>query len=289
MRISKLKIWIVGIAATIAIISSASPARSNRRMAVTLDDLPALSHGIIPEAEQKLYVRRILDVLKKRGIRAVGFVVGGSLKPANRELVVEFLRAGHEIGNHTETHPDLNRTTADKFLRDIDSCGEKLSSFKAPIRYFRFPMLHQGETVEKRDAVAAGLRARRLINAPVTIDSDETDYNIRYVRAYFEGRKSDADAVARDYVLHMLQKSREYAGLADRLFGRSIPQILLLHMNFINSMVLDELLGKFAADDWTFTPLDEALTDPIYALADPYVGPKGLSWLERLASGRLFP
>jgi hypothetical protein len=87
----------------------------------------------------------------------------------------------------------------------------------------------------------------------------------------------------------MLQKSRDYTGLADRLFGRSIPQILLLHMNFINSMVLDELLGKFKAEDWAFTTLDEALADPIYALPDPYIGPKGLSWLERLASGRLFP
>jgi peptidoglycan/xylan/chitin deacetylase (PgdA/CDA1 family) len=277
---------IVGIAAAIVVFSTGAPVRSVRQMAITLDDLPALSHGIIPEDEQTSYVRRILEVLKKREIKAVGFVVGGSIKPANRGLIIEFLKAGHEIGNHTETHPDLNRTTAENFLHNVDSCGEKLSSFKAPVRYFRFPMLHQGETAEKRDAVAAGLRARNLTNAPVTIDSDETDYNIRYVRAYFEGRKSEADAIAREYILHMLQKTREYAGLADQLFGRSIPQILLLHMNFINSIVLDELLGKFAADDWAFTTLDEALADPVYSLPDPYVGPKGLSWLERLAAGR---
>jgi peptidoglycan/xylan/chitin deacetylase (PgdA/CDA1 family) len=278
---------IAACAATGVLLSFGSPAPTGLRMAITLDDLPALSHGIIPETEQAAFVRRILQTLKKYEIRAVGFVVGGSIRPANRGFIDEFLRAGHEIGNHTDTHPDLNRTSAGNFLRDIDSCGEKLSGFGVPVRYFRFPMLHQGETREKRDAVAAGIRARNLIVAPVTIDSDEADFNLKYVRAHFEGRENEAEMIARDYVLHMLQKTREYSGLADRLFGRPVPHILLLHMNFINSVVLDELLGKCVTENWSFTTLDEAMSDPLYSMEDPYVGPKGLSLLERLAAGRI--
>ena len=94
----------------------------------------------------------------------------------------------------------------------------------------------------------------------------------RYVREYLDGKKIEAEAVAREYVHHMLQKSREYAALADRPFNRAVPQILLLHMNFINSMILDELLEKFAVEGWSFTTLAKA--NPIYALADPYVGPR---------------
>ena len=68
--------------------------------------------------------------------------------------------------------------------------------------------------------------------------------------------------------------------------GRPVPHILLLHMNFVNSIVLDELLGKCAADGWSFTTLDEVLADPLYSMEDPYVGPKGLSLLDRLAASR---
>ena len=269
-----------------AVLSPVARHQPIRRMAVTVDDLPVLAHGIIPEAEQATLVRRIIKALKKYEIKAVGFVVGQSIRPANQGLIAEFLQAGHEIGNHTDTHPDLNGLKAEDFLLDVDAGAEKLAAFRVPVRYFRFPMLHQGETREKRDAVEDGLRARNLTIAPVTIDSDEAEFNIKYVRAFFNGRKEEAGAVGRDYVLHMLRKIREYAGLADRLLGRPARHILLLHMNFVNSIVLDELLGKCAADGWSFTTLDEVLADPLYSMEDPYVGLKGLSLLDRLAASR---
>ena len=40
------------------------------------------------------------------------------------------------------------------------------------------------------------------------------------------------------------------------------------------------------ARGYTFVSLDEALADPAYALADGYVGPRGLSWVHRWALGK---
>lgn len=66
-------------------------------IALTFDDGP-----------QPKYTDRILDILDREGVKATFFVTGSQafLHPATIERIV---REGHELGNHSWTHPDLSK------------------------------------------------------------------------------------------------------------------------------------------------------------------------------------
>ena len=85
------------------------PGRS-KRLALTFDDGPNDPHTM-----------RILDVLAKYEARATFFVVG---KFAERrpEIVRAVAAAGHEIGNHTYSHPNLIFRNGDDVRREIQRC-----------------------------------------------------------------------------------------------------------------------------------------------------------------------
>jgi hypothetical protein len=67
------------------------------------------------------------------------------------------------------------------------------------------------------------------------------------------------------------------------LFGREIPQVLLLHANNINADHFGRLAQMYRRRGYAFIPLDQALRDPAYASADTYTGPAGITWIHRWA------
>lgn len=67
------------------------------------------------------------------------------------------------------------------------------------------------------------------------------------------------------------------------MFGREIPHTLLLHANLLNAEQLERVLAMLEDRGYRFVGLPEAVSDPAYAREDSYVGPRGLSWLQRWA------
>lgn len=259
-------------------------AQDQKQIAITLDDLPTLSHGLISQAEQTVYFNRILKILEKYKIKSTGFVVGQSVSDKNKSLIKSFIKQGHSIGNHTFSHPDLNKTSCRYYINNIKKNQNLISNFNIKHKYFRYPMLHRGDSKEKRDSIYHYLQNEKYTIAPVTIDNDETTFNIKFVRAYFSGNNAKADSLGKAYVNHMIEKSLYYDQLGYKLTGRSVKHILLLHMNFINSFYLDHLLKWYKNNNWIFISLADALSDPLYIFEDMYIGKKGISWLERIHS-----
>jgi len=257
-------------------------AGEKKKMAVTIDDLPGLTHGLIDSLKQAACFRRIVQIFNNHGIQVTGFVVGALINGHNTNLLKEFIDQGHTIGNHTYSHPDLNKVSADRFITDIAENQQLLSGYQSTILYFRFPLLHRGNTTAKRDSVVNYLREQGYLIAPVTIDSDETSYNLAFVRAWFSNQSSLADSIGAAYVRHMIAKSKEYDRLGIAKTGRPVRQILLIHLNWINSFYLEPLINWYEANNWEFITLDEALKDPVYNAEDIYTGTKGVSWLERI-------
>ena len=67
------------------------------------------------------------------------------------------------------------------------------------------------------------------------------------------------------------------------LFGREIPQTLLIHANRLNSVVIDELLTMISARGYRFVELDAALADSAYASPNTWTGNIVITWLHRWA------
>ncbi len=87
-------------------------------------------------------VPRMLDLFDRVGIRATFFVVAQDLAhPDACAVLRECVAAGHEIGNHSLTHPyDLSRKTAAEMTVEVadararleDFCGVPVVGFRAP-------------------------------------------------------------------------------------------------------------------------------------------------------------
>ena len=61
---------------------------------------------------------KILDALKAKNAKGVFFVTMDYVK-SSPELVQRMIDEGHELGNHTVTHPNLTKISLDKFKSEI--------------------------------------------------------------------------------------------------------------------------------------------------------------------------
>lgn len=75
----------------------------------------------------------VLARLEKHGIRATFFVVGDHLaSPENQALLREAYQKGHQISNHTRTHPDLLQESDDGVLNQLKTTEESIVSILGP-------------------------------------------------------------------------------------------------------------------------------------------------------------
>ena len=106
------------------------PLYGNRpdEMAFTFDDGP-----------NPRWTPPLLELLAKHNVRATFFLIG-QYAAAQRALVRETLAAGHLIGNHTWTHPNLARTSPEQTRDELMRTSAELEQIiGAPVRYFRPP------------------------------------------------------------------------------------------------------------------------------------------------------
>jgi peptidoglycan/xylan/chitin deacetylase (PgdA/CDA1 family) len=82
----------------------------------------------------------ILDVLKKHNVKATFFLTGKWAEkfPTYAKRIAD---EGHEIGNHSYSHPDPVQISSDQLKLEISKAEQaiKTASGKSPRPYFRFP------------------------------------------------------------------------------------------------------------------------------------------------------
>jgi peptidoglycan-N-acetylglucosamine deacetylase len=83
-------------------------------VAMTFDDGPSAAN-----------TPRLLDMLKQRNIKATFFLIGQNVA-ANPDIVRRILAEGHEIGNHTWTHPQLSKLSDDRVTTEITKTQEAI-------------------------------------------------------------------------------------------------------------------------------------------------------------------
>jgi peptidoglycan-N-acetylglucosamine deacetylase len=82
---------------------------------------------------------KILDILDKYNVKATFFLVGGWID-GNGEMVKEIAKRGHEIGNHTNKHPNMSKITREKLIEEIMTCDAKIMALTGKgTKLFRCP------------------------------------------------------------------------------------------------------------------------------------------------------
>ncbi|MBS7359391.1 MAG: polysaccharide deacetylase family protein [Oscillospiraceae bacterium] len=69
----------------------------------------------------------IIEILKKHNAKATFFCVG-SWVDENPDAVKKLYKNGHEIGNHSDTHPSFSQISRSDILKEINSCNEKIKN-----------------------------------------------------------------------------------------------------------------------------------------------------------------
>ena len=162
----------------------------------------------------------ILDALHKHQVHATFFVVG--------TLIREISDAGHTVGNHTMTHPDMSgistKEAFQKQLKDVealykDATGNEMTKFYRPPQ---------------------GIYSTDNLQMAKDLGYSTFFWSLAYVDWYQDKQPSKEEAF-------------------QKLLGRIHPgAIVLLHStSSTNAEILDELLTKWKEMGYTFGTLEE--------------------------------
>lgn len=111
------------------------------------------------------YTPRVLDILKERGIHGTFFLVGqqvGKYPDTTQRILDE----GHSIGNHTWSHKDLTKVTAQELALQIDKTQQAI----ADVAGFT-PSLLRAPYGAMSDAMLDALHERDMSHVYWTIDT----------------------------------------------------------------------------------------------------------------------
>lgn len=283
----------------------AHAAEPDRRIAITIDDLPWQRMDKTPTADLPLRHAQLMAQLKQAGVPVVGFVNEGKLEsagqvqPARVAMLRDWRDAGFELGNHTYGHVDLHAVGLPAFKQDILD-GERvlrplLAERGQVPRWFRHPYLRAGRTPEDRAALSAFLGEHGYRIAPVTIDNGEWVWAFAYANVLdgppdAPARAATLERLKRGYIPYMLNKVDYYQRQSQALLGYALPQVWLLHANELNAVAYADLVAGVQRRGYRVVTLDEAMRDPAYVRGeDGYNGRYGPSWLHRWAMAEKKP
>ena len=268
-------VLLAGALMLVCAIAAAQPG-AKLKVALTFDDLPL--NGMLPTGARKSdFARDTIAVLKKHHIPpSYGFIVAKQLErdPDGATALQVWVNSGNPLGNHTYTHLDLTKNSVEDFEREIllnepslellMPEGQKVGGGQHDWRWFRYPYLHEGDTLEKRRAVRSFLATNGYRVAQTTLDFEDYLWNSAYARcsmrkdeASIEWLRASYRNAARDFTRFEIQNSRA-------VFGRDINHVMLLHLGAFSSHILPDLFRILKEEGFEIVTLEEAQSDTAY-------------------------
>jgi len=140
----------------------------------------------------------ILDTLKKYGIKGTFFITGRWAEN-NVELVKKISEAGHEIFNHTYSHPHLTQLTEEQIIEELNKTEQIISAItgKTTKPYFRPPF------GERDSRVLAAAEKAGYRSVYWTIDALDWRESEGYTAAQSEERVLNNLKPGTIYIMHI--------------------------------------------------------------------------------------
>ncbi|QDK39746.1 polysaccharide deacetylase [Bdellovibrio sp. NC01] len=267
--------------AAIVLLSLSTAKSFAAEISITMDDFDVYEETKL-NAQQRNDA--ILAVLKKHKIKATLFVVGKYIQSnRDRELLKQWSDQGHMIGNHTFDHKPYNaKMSLEDEKAQVLKCEAVLKDNPGFEKIFRFPMLAEGDTPEKRDQFRGWLKAHGYRLGEVTIDASDWYIDQRMRSKLAADPNADLKPYRDYYLEHIWDRAQYYNNLSKKVLGREVKHTLLVHYKLLNALYLDDLLTMFETKGWKLIDAKEAFKDPVFA-KQPKSMPSGQSLLWALA------
>ncbi|MCL6267660.1 polysaccharide deacetylase family protein [Flagellimonas myxillae] len=233
----------------------------------------------------------LLSHLENADLKATFFVTGrNKLDEDGQFLLKSWNDKGHQIANHTFSHPNFNAdaNSAQVFVTQLQRTDSIISAFGNSVKLFRFPYLKEGQNAAKVDSIRNILAKHGYRNGYVTIDASDWYVNSRLIQKIKANGISNTqiDAFRDFYVQHILERAGYYEELSMEMNGRHIQHTLLLHHNLTSALFLGDLIKAFKAKGWKVVDADKAFQDPIFEeIPDSNFAGESLIWSWAKQSG----
>jgi peptidoglycan/xylan/chitin deacetylase (PgdA/CDA1 family) len=273
----------------LALALSAGSSAGRAKVALTFDDLPV--HGPLPPGISRIEVARsILAALEAADAPPTyGFINAKEAdSPESREFLALWRAAGHLLANHSFSHMDLDTSTVAAYQDDVAANEPVLRELmgSGDWRWFRYPFLREGNTLEKRRGIRAFLKERAYRVAQVTLDFWDWAYNGPYVRCAEKNDAKGVEWLKESYLSEADAWITKGQRDANELYGRDVKHVMLLHVGSLQVLMLPRLLELLEKRGFELVTLEEAQSDPVYAEDPglPFEG--GRSFLQQVFEAR---
>ncbi len=175
---------------------------------------------------------RLIEILGKYNVKATFFLVGQWVDTYPEE-VRKLAEAGHEVMNHSDTHPYFTKCSTESILKEIETCNDKIEAL-------------------------TGVRPT-LIRCPY---GDYDDHVINAVRSLgMEPIQWSIDSL--DW-----KESSTAASILERVTSKAAPGGIILCHNDAKYTpdALEEILKTLIGEGYTFVPISELLLTGSYTI-----------------------
>lgn len=125
-----------------------------------------------------VWTPKVLDILKQENVKAAFFIVGSNGQ-ANPDLVKRIVAEGHEIGNHSFTHPNLGEVPSQITDLELNATQRLIESLTGhSTRLFRAPYFGDAEP-RTPDEVEPTVQAQNLGYISIGLHLDPDDWKLK--------------------------------------------------------------------------------------------------------------
>ena len=168
--------------------------------------------------------KRLIDALNKNGFHATFFYVGNWI--TSPETVKYAYQSGHEVANHTTTHPYLTQKSSNEIRSEFDQTHAKLKSIigTEPSKLMRLPYLQSNSTVQ------------------------QTLYDVPLISCAIDTK--DWDGASKDQIVNTIKSNMSNGNLRN--------SIVLCHENYsTTASAMEEVLPYLKAQGWQVVTISE--------------------------------
>ena len=254
-----------------------------------MDDLPLWPQSYPPAGYTAAgIVKSIRNALRENEIFGVyAFSNSWPLEkhPEFSKILDDWVSDGHHVANHTHSHIELPDVDAERFVADIDAAETALAPWlrEAPLRLFRHPLCHWGETPDKLRKVNSHLENNGLTPVDVTSWAYEWTWNRAYRNAMDDNDKAAIQFIKESFLDFSAAQLRHDMETAKAWFGVESVGITLGHNVPFFADIASDYFARLKEDGAEFVPLEDALSGPAQSAVGTVVSSDFLVLQQKLA------
>lgn len=155
--------------------------------------------------------------------------------------------------------------------------------------WLRFPYLREGNTAEKHQAISTFLKEHGYKVAEVTLSFADYAYNEPYARCLAKNDTQAIEWLKQSYMDGAAGSLAQGEKLAELIYGHDIKHVMLLHIGVFETVMLPHLLDLLMQKGFKLITLQEAESDPAYAVDPDLAVAWGGTFLDQMRMAKKIP